>query len=168
MASISESPHLKDITNAVDNLNFDFVRMKLQDQREGLGWSKEKTEVADLWYRRFLILNSKYPEASLVPTHDIDSFWHQHILDTRAYVVDCTNIFGRFLHHFPYFGMRGPEDAENLRQSFENTRALFYKEFGEVPPMSIGGSSDCDSSACEGQPSCGSSCSGNASELVHK
>jgi hypothetical protein len=56
--------------------------MKLQDEKEGLGRTREKAEKVEVWYRRFLTLNAKYPNASLVPTHDIDAFWHQHILDT--------------------------------------------------------------------------------------
>ena len=41
-------------------------------------------------------------EAPHVPTIDIDLFWHQHILDTRAYAKDCQKVFGQFLHHFQF------------------------------------------------------------------
>ena len=144
---------------AINHLDLQMVKMKLQDAKEGPGWSLEKAERIESWYKRFLVLNAKYPESPLVPTHDIDVFWHQHILDTRAYALDCQRIFGRFLHHFPYLGMRGPEDAEQLRRSFEATRNLFVCEFGENFSLSPD-CSDCDSSACTGQPNCGSSCTG--------
>jgi hypothetical protein len=64
-----------------------------------------------------------------VPTHEIDEFWHQHILDTLKYVDDCQYVFGYFLHHYPYFGLRGAEDAQALADSFEKTRALFIEHF---------------------------------------
>ena len=34
-------------------------------------------------------------------------------------------------HHFPYFGMRGEEDASNLREAFEKTNRLYETAFGE-------------------------------------
>ena len=41
----------------------------------------------------------------------MDAFWHQHILDTVAYQRDTVQIFGYFLHHFPYFGIWAAKDA---------------------------------------------------------
>src|SRR5439155_1429263 len=35
------------------------------------------------------------------------------------------------LHHFPYFGMRGEEDAANLAEAGNTTNRLYEKEFGE-------------------------------------
>jgi hypothetical protein len=60
----------------------------------------------------------------------VDKFWHGHILDTLKYAEDCDVIFGRFLHHFPYFGMRGAEDAANLARAGEVTQRLYLQEFG--------------------------------------
>jgi hypothetical protein len=57
--------------------------------------------------------------------------WHFHILDTRAYHQDCESVFGHYLHHFPYFGMRGEEDAQNLKKSFDNTQVLYFQTFSE-------------------------------------
>jgi hypothetical protein len=34
------------------------------------------------------------------------------------------------MHHFPYFGMRGDADAQNLQSSFETTKALYAAAFG--------------------------------------
>ena len=66
------------------------------------------------------------------------------------YAEDCRMIFGRFLHHFPYFGMRGEQDAKDLRQAFSETRALFEKEFGEPFGEKCGDCqvSDCDAPQC--------------------
>lgn len=151
-------PHTAE--QAINNLNLDMVKMKLEDSKEGPGWSSEKTSQIETWYKRFLILNAKYPESSIVPSHDIDVFWHQHILDTRAYAADCERVFGSFLHHFPYLGMRGPQDAERLRHSFEETKKLFLAEFGEPLPLSAS-KADCDSSQCSNPPNCQSSCGQN-------
>ena len=61
--------------------------------------------------------------------------WHYHILDTEAYAVDCEKAFGRFLHHFPYFGMRGDDDAMALADAYDWTLSTYREVFGEpVPP----------------------------------
>ena len=64
----------------------------------------------ELEYRRFLTLMKKYPHEQTSPLVDVDMFWHYHILDTMKYAADCEAVFGYFLHHFPYVGMRGEED----------------------------------------------------------
>lgn len=110
-------------------LDLTSVREKLMDPEEGKGWSPEVAERAERWYRWFLILNLKYPEKRVVPVANMDDFWHQHILDTRTYTDDCSRIFGYFLHHYPYLGMRG--DKEVLEAAFDESVKLFEKEFGE-------------------------------------
>ena len=47
--------------------------------------------------------------------------------------VDCRRVFGFYLHHFPYFGMRGPDDAAALARAGERTRELYEAEFGAAP-----------------------------------
>lgn len=83
-------------------------------------------------YKRFLILLLKYPNKKIVPDEEVDSFWHAHILDTRKYASDCDHIFGEFLHHFPYFGLRGKEDEKQLQTAFAETCELLFSEFGGV------------------------------------
>lgn len=92
-------------------------------------WSLEKCDKVAELYKMYLQLCKIYPTNGIVPTHYIDEFWHQHILDTLKYADDCQNLFGYFLHHYPYFGLRGVEDAQALADSFENTRALFMEHF---------------------------------------
>ena len=68
----------------------------------------------------------------LINTNKImDNMWHFHILDTRAYVKDCDAVFGHYLHHYPYFGMRGEQDAANLKNSFELTKVKYEEAFNE-------------------------------------
>jgi hypothetical protein len=67
----------------------------------------------------------------IVPNKIQDKFWHFHILDTRAYHKDCENVFGHYMHHFPYFGMRGKQDAKDLESAFYKTKELYLQTFGE-------------------------------------
>ena len=62
---------------------------------------------------------------------DKDEIWHHHILDTYKYYNDCLNIYGQFLHHYPYFGMRGGQDSTDLANTFKITQMLHLKEFGD-------------------------------------
>ena len=99
------------------NLDLGPIMYKLMHPDKGTGWTKERAvSVADR-YKQFLFLNLKYPESQIVPDHDVDDFWHAHILDTMKYSEDCEKIFGYFLHHFPYLVLRGKEDAEKLTKS---------------------------------------------------
>lgn len=115
----------------IDGLDFSMIKTKLQDKVEGQGWSKSKCHEAEKEYKRFLALKRTYPEKEIVPHKAVDQFWHQHILDTEKYAGDCDQIFGRFLHDYPYFGMNGPQDAQNLTDAFEETKRLYKLHFGE-------------------------------------
>jgi hypothetical protein len=85
-------------------------------------------------YRCFLKLCAWYPEESIAPSGDIDEVWHMHILDTAKYPADCDDVFGFYLHHFPYLGLRGEADVIAWRAAYVRTRALFRQHFGiELP-----------------------------------
>ena len=113
----------------IANLDLSDVRMKLQEpEPEGKGWSKQQVEEAEKWYKRFLQV-CLLGEVQPVPNQPIDTFWHQHILDTRAYVKDCQTIFGHFLHHYPYFGLKG--DARERDGEFDKTNQVYHRLFGE-------------------------------------
>jgi hypothetical protein len=114
----------------VAELDFTMLKQKLVLEE---GWSAEHCDEVEDLYRRFLALNVAYPDRKICPTGPIDDFWHAHILDTRAYERDCNLLFGRFLHHFPYFGMRGPDDYAELQAAFDETRELFITHFGIDP-----------------------------------
>jgi hypothetical protein len=84
-------------------------------------------------YRRFLYLCAVYPDKQIVPSEYVDAFWHAHILDTRKYAVDCQEVFGYFLHHYPYLGV-GYEGAKaELSASYADSLALYEVEFNEKP-----------------------------------
>ncbi len=98
---------------------------------EGKGWTHQETKQAIAGYLNFLYLIHLYPNLPLVPTQEIDQVWHHHILDTSKYAEDCQMLFGYFVHHFPYFGLRGESDRHNWQCAVEQTQALFQEHFGE-------------------------------------
>jgi hypothetical protein len=114
----------------VEALDFTLLRQKLVEEQ---GLTPELCDEAEGLYRRFLALSLRYPDRKICPTGPIDLFWHAHILDTEAYERDCKALFGRFLHHFPYFGLRGPEDRADLERTFADSVDLFIRHFGIDP-----------------------------------
>lgn len=120
----------KDFLDKLEELDLSPIKEKILLNES---FTRELVEVIEKWYKRFLFLNYKYPTHSIVPNELIDLFWHNHILDTRKYSTDCINLFGSFLHHFPYFGMRGEEDRNQLNIAYEQTKKFFLLEFGEIP-----------------------------------
>lgn len=122
------------VVAAIQALDLGPIKFKLMDPEEGQGWSREYVESMEIAYKRFLTLLVKYPDRAIAPTKDIDKFWHGHILDTMKYAEDCQRVFGFFLHHFPYFGMRGEQDAKNLAEAGDAMAALYESEFGEPMP----------------------------------
>lgn len=120
---------VEQVLAAIEALDLDPIKRKLMDSEEGRGWSREHADRTELAYRRFLALYATHPQQTLAPSKDVDKFWHGHILDTLKYAEDCEKVFGRFLHHFPYFGMRGAEDKANLERAAEATRRLYGQAF---------------------------------------
>jgi hypothetical protein len=118
-------------TEDVQALDLSMIKRKLQDVEEGVGWSAEECDDVEVEYKRFLALKRAYPDRDIVPNQPVDKFWHYHILDTVKYAEDCEVIFGHFLHHYPYFGMNGPEDARALSDAFDETAGLYEAHFGD-------------------------------------
>ncbi|MEM7048406.1 MAG: glycine-rich domain-containing protein-like [Acidobacteriota bacterium] len=115
----------------LDHLDFEMIKLKLQDVEEGQGWSSARCDEVEKSYKRFLALKRAYPDKDIVPNRDVDIFWHQHILDTERYAEDCQVIFGKFLHHYPYFGMQGDDDYLRLCAAFDETADLYSLHFSE-------------------------------------
>lgn len=115
----------------LDALDLGPIKVKLRDPDDGPGWSVERIHATEQLYKEFLYLCVVCDVRQLiVPTKDIDEMWHHHILDTWKYADDCNRFLGGFVHHFPYFGMRGPDDADKLELAFAETICLFKKHFG--------------------------------------
>jgi hypothetical protein len=113
------------------DLNLDPIKVKLMHVESGEGWSLHRVNAVEREYRRFLFLMKTFPNEHTAPLVDVDIFWHYHILDTLKYAVDCDAIFGYFLHHFPYIGLRGEEDKEALALMGERMGTLYEATFGE-------------------------------------
>ena len=120
----------KRIERTIAEIDLEMVKMKLQEPEEGLGWSAEQCESAEIEYKRYWSLCKQYGKG-MVPNKIMDYMWHYHILDTRSYHEDCERIFGGYMHHYPYFGMRGDQDAKDLEFSFYKTQGLYKELFGE-------------------------------------
>jgi len=91
------------------------------------GWSPDRVQNAENEYRKFLYLLMLRPEEMLVPWHDdLDLFWHEHILHTEQYAVDCRHLFGRFIHHDPSISNR-PIEGAGARL---DTAWAYYRTFG--------------------------------------
>jgi hypothetical protein len=142
--------NIDEAKSRIDMLDLDCIKVKLMDSDEGEGWDRETVERLDREYRRFLFLTVTRPE-SIVPSKEVDAFWHAHILDTQKYAADCEHMFGFFVHHFPYFGMRGDEDAQNLKHAFASTQTIYEEVYGEPYPEAA-------SADCENCGNCTSTC----------
>jgi hypothetical protein len=116
---------------AISELDLEPIKVKLMHEESGEGWSLEKTNAVEFEYRRFLILMKKYPSEQTAPLVDVDTFWHYHILDTMKYASDCDQVFGYFLHHFPYIGLRGEDDEKAHEHVGQRMRELYEETFGE-------------------------------------
>lgn len=114
----------------IEALDLEPIKFKLVKEK---GYDEAAVETLDKWYRRFLFLTFKYKSQPIVVSEPIDDFWHHHILDTRKYAEDCSAVFGEFLHHFPYFGLRGEEDMLALRNAYQSSLDLMRQEFGDSP-----------------------------------
>ena len=115
---------------AISALDLSQIKRKIMEPcPEGKGWTEQTADEAEKWYRRFLEVCLRFPQFPAVPNRLIDDFWHQHILDTQAYAADCQEIFGEFMHHYPYFGLNG--DASERDSAFEQTDNIYKDLFGE-------------------------------------
>jgi hypothetical protein len=121
-----------DDLKAIAALDLEPIKVKLMHQESGEGWTLERANAIEFEYRRFLILMKKFPQEQTAPLVDVDTFWHYHILDTMKYAADCEAVFGYFLHHFPYIGLRGEDDVEAHHRVGERMKELYEATFGEA------------------------------------
>lgn len=112
----------------VARLDLSRVKAKLVSKE---GWSEDFADRVEDLYRNFLALKMLDPERMLAPTACIDTFWHRHILDTRAYQNDCEDLFGTFLHHEPSSGT--PQERQFMARKLREIIELFEMHFGIDP-----------------------------------
>lgn len=153
LAQVGRLNIVDELHPAVAALDLERLKFKYTASSEA-EMSVEEWDEAEREYRRFLTLKACYPLAALVPTKQVDEVWHAHILDTEAYHADCMSIFGRFLHHYPYFGIYGKEDYQNLVDAFGETRKLYERHFGEALSESPLEATRCEGHACHVPTTC--------------
>ena len=120
-----------DSFTAIAALDLEPIKVKLMHAESGEGWSLAQVDAVEFEYRRFLYLMKMFPQEQTAPLFDVDIFWHYHILDTMKYAADCQAVFGYFLHHFPYLGLRGEDDEAAHHRVGERMRELYEATFGD-------------------------------------
>jgi hypothetical protein len=130
---------------AIADLDLEPIKVKLMHEESGENWSLEYVNAVEIEYRRFLYLMKKFPNEGAAPLFDVDIFWHYHILDTLKYAADCENVFGYFLHHFPYVGLRGADDEELHHQAGARMQELYESTFDEPYLRPLDGSASPES-----------------------
>jgi hypothetical protein len=109
------------------NLDLSYLERRLTDR---LKWSPRDAKEAVRRYKNFLLLLLKYPKETLAPAPDMDEAWHNHILFTREYIRDTSEIFGEYLHHTPSQNS-GPEEKLVMEGAQSRTSELYIQEFTE-------------------------------------
>ncbi|MGZ5818958.1 MAG: glycine-rich domain-containing protein, partial [Burkholderiaceae bacterium] len=145
-------------------LDLDPIKVKLMHVESGEGWSLEKANAVEHEYRRFLYLMKTFPTEQTAPLKDVDTFWHYHILDTQKYAVDCQSVFGFFLHHFPYIGLRGEEDLIAHERLGKRMAEIYEQTFGEsyIRPATMAHDGRTAFSAASGKTAFSAAASGTA------
>jgi hypothetical protein len=118
------------------SLDLDRIKTKLCHVESGEGWSRARADAAEVEYRRFLYLMKAFPAEQTVPSVEVDTFWHYHILDTMKYAADCDAVFGYFLHHDPAVGLAGDSDAAERFRGAARMDTLYQAVFGARPAAS--------------------------------
>ncbi|MEI8026211.1 MAG: hypothetical protein WCI18_07665 [Pseudomonadota bacterium] len=109
----------------LDDLDLSTVCSRFKSTHKHLNLSSRNvSEIRDL-YKSFLWLKISYPLQTLSPTDIIDSFWHEHILDTQKYFADCKALFGEYMHH-------SPSSKKSSLEPFQTTVKLVAKHFPEL------------------------------------
>lgn len=120
---------LLDARAYIDALDLDYIIETMCSSGYALPrWTLSDARHCCRLYKNFLILQKIHITEALVPTREIDEFWHNHILFTKRYLMDCMHIFGRYLHHSP--ALPG-DDLQSLVSEFQKTKDYYSKEFNQ-------------------------------------
>ncbi len=118
----------------VEALNLEPVTMQLVNF---CGWSEPRARAAERRYRRFYFLKALFPGKSASPSDEIDQYWHQHIINTAKYAIDCMNVAGVFLHH-DFLSPDDPVDAKTLEKLRLETWIAYELLFDEPYEETLG------------------------------
>lgn len=124
--------------------DYEFLRDRVAEE---YGWGQQRVEGAIVEYLRFLQLIAEAPKRELIASSDVDLVWHEHIMDTENYLLDCKRLFGRFLHHRR---ARTNEEISAIPESYSHTKEVYAERFGVRPPDQFWGSTTTAASMCGG------------------
>ncbi len=93
---------------------------------------KNDLERVENEYKRFLHMILIYGTKNILISKELDNYWHTHILDTQKYSIDTKEIFGRFIHHDPFYN---PFINSDGKQKFKNTILSYQSLFNEPHKM---------------------------------
>ena len=123
----SQAIGLEEAQNYIEKLDLDYIVKAMCAPDYPLPrWTTLDAEHCSRLYKNFLILLKEYPLEGLVPSREIDEFWHNHILYTKNYHRDCLTIFGYYLHHEPASPLDNPEKLIN---DYLKTKQYYLKKF---------------------------------------
>lgn len=124
---------VEEVISAIQALDLESVKARVMDPELGEGWSREYADSVESAYKNFLTMVVKHQDEAeeILPSKDVDEFWHTHILQTMKYADDCQAVFGAFIHHNPHIGKLTQADHERRAQHAEKTRLIYESEFGQ-------------------------------------
>jgi hypothetical protein len=113
-------------------LNYEFPSVVIERTKKALGKDDISSEARKL--KIFFILNAYYifkgeKDNILIEmdNHNVDEYWHNFILDTKAYNEFCMEAFGRALDHIPY-----GEIKEISTQDQKDLMSTYVKVFADI------------------------------------
>jgi hypothetical protein len=110
------------IWEKVAGLDLKAVRRKFAAKKNWWWHLLHEPGRVEMEYRQFLFLSALHADKTIIPwSASVDEFWHEHILDTARYAVDCNAIAGRVIEH--------TTDLAGA-QAFGETRKLYVDTFG--------------------------------------
>jgi len=110
-------------------------------------WTVAHTEGAISEYLRFAELLTLSPDRELIASTDVDAVWHEHVLDTENYALDCQHMWGRYVHHRR---VRTAAERADIPTSYALTKQRYAAHFGAVAPPAYWGSDTQAASLCGG------------------
>lgn len=112
------------LMHRIQSLDLEPIKYKLMLEQQ---WTLARVDALEPLYKMFLYLCIE--GHAVPPTKELDEMWHCHMLDTRKYAEDCQQLCGRFLHHFPYFGLLGEAENEKLHAAAGERNRLYREIF---------------------------------------
>ncbi len=120
----------REFLHKLNSMDFGPLAYKLMNPEDRPGLSLEQATDAITKYKGFLFLTHNAQGRPVSPSRYIDYVWHTHVLDTELYLAQTATLFGRQLHHFPYFGKRGAADEKELLAAADFTKEQARAYFG--------------------------------------